>query len=201
MNLGGRQSEPTGNAADPYLSEYQISPEEELDTIPIRDMLKYIGQNAGVYLVRFVMMKRSKTSLSFNLSSLFFGSYYFFYRKMYFWGGLVFLANFLCMLPSSMTNFFALLDLPANATLSRISDFSFFIWLIISFAISIFANKLYQKSATKKIVKIRTESVSDDSYKQQLSLKGGVSIAAAIIAAAAYYALNLLLLAGILFFK
>lgn len=198
----------TANAESGSFVYGGISPDDKIDEEPVRDLAVYIGDNAAYYLPRFKSMEENSYTLSFNFSALIFNFFYFFYRKMYWVGGILLalyivgmVPNFLLMnevfpqmlqdVKDTLPQLYWFLDLsalpPVNLMaadhyryLINMTGFiNFFIGLILSFC----ANHFYYIKAVAAVRKIREQQnmpVDRALYEKELTTKGGCSKAAVI---------------------
>ena len=130
-----------------------ISPQPEIYSSFDDDLLKvFIGKNSDKILAE-----------NFNFAAFFFGSIYFFYRKMYSCGFILFIIEMIF----------------SNLLKSQI--ITTVIGLILSFIVGLKTNQLYVKHAKKKIKKIKNNGISNEEIKTNCIKKGGTSIASAIL--------------------
>ncbi len=76
-----------------------VAPEEEIEGVPARDLVLYVGPNSHYYLPRFKLFANRSGKVQWNWSAFFFHFIYFFYRKMYLIGGIFLAAYLLIQLP------------------------------------------------------------------------------------------------------
>ena len=198
-----------GSAQTPFKNAYTLafgglSPEEEIDGFTARDAALFIGENSQYFLPRFKKMSEG-SPVSFNFCALIFNFLYFFYRKMYFFGGLLLGLVVLTQIPT----FFVMPEYTAFI-LANIEDISMGImpaefipqtnlwaWAVlpymryftfgISIAFAAFANRFYMGFVLRSVKNIRARfldqngQVADDrAYVDELAYRGRTSRAAVI---------------------
>ncbi len=191
--------DPRAAASSAYASAFGgVSPEEEIEGVSARDIAMFIGSNSRYFLPRFKQYTFGKGFFP-SLPAFFFGSFYFFYRKMYLVGscllGLFLLSQLptLFALPEYMAYILENMDLilkginPAPfvpsthlwvyAVMPYIRMVSFAIALTISF----FANRLYMSYVLRRVRRLKTVftrpdgQVDDMQYTAALTRKGGTN--------------------------
>ena len=100
---------------------------------------------------------------NFNFAAFFSGSIYFFYRKMYLYGVILFIIEMIL----------------SNLLKSQL--ITIVIGLMLSFIVGLKTNQLYVNHARKKIRKIKKNGTSNEEIKSNCIKKGGTSIASAIL--------------------
>lgn len=158
--------------------------EELIDGIPYSDWNAYIGKAAPVYLNDYSRMELQHTKISMSFGALFFGPFYFFYRKAWkpafgFLAAELVLAipTVLGLMQASGSAWTAGLDTGTVAVLSRIVSVLSFVLMLFR---TLFAKWLYRKSAAARIRRIRAEFPDANQRRVVLAAQGGVSIAAVI---------------------
>ena len=158
--------------------------EELIDGIPYSDWNDYIGKAAPVYLNDYSRMELQHTKISMCFGALFFGPFYFFYRKAWkpafgFLAAELVLAmpTVLGMMQASGSALTAGLGSGTLIVLSRLVSVLSFLMMIFR---TLFAKWLYRKSAAQRIRRIRAEFPDANQRRVVLAAQGGVSIAAVI---------------------
>lgn len=164
----------------------KITAETEIDGIKLKDMGDYVGQNQAYYLPNFVRFAKTKSKMSINFTAALFPEIFYFYRKMYLWGILLFVLRIVFIIPyletlrrfgyvtvKPMVDWFSLnisdksLDLLYSA-FNAIST-------ALSFACGFFTNWLYYRHTVKNIKRIKQSEFSDEVKANMIKAKGGVS--------------------------
>lgn len=169
-----------------------LNPDEEIDGIPVKDLAIFLGQNAHYFLPRFKQMKE-KNSNTWNWSSLLFTHYYLLFRRMTWFGVLLFLISLLLSIPAMLANYDAFLhvyspDSPStfdeNFLLAMASAFNF-LSIGVRLFLGMFTNRIYMNQVFRIIRKLKAEHGESTDYHSILVKNGGVSIkwAVAIVAA------------------
>lgn len=189
-NVGGMGGGfvPFGMPLNPYTTPFGgVSPDEDIDDIPAKDLAIFVGRNSHYYLPRFKQLSMTKgKGKIINWGAFFFTGGFYFYRKMYGWGILLWFLTFLCSIPSTLLMFDTLntaaaLSAPAVSIdanlLATLSMFANFLNITIKFAAGFFANSLYKRHSYKKIAKTKIDVENDPSiiYAEELTKKGSVA--------------------------
>ena len=176
--------------------------DEMIDGIPYSDWSDYIGKAAPIYLNDYSRMQLQHTKISMCLPALFFGPFYFFYRKA--WKpAFAFLAAELVLFIPTLLDMMQLSGSPLTAglssgtlvLLSRIMSLLSFVLVLVR---TLFAKWFYRKSAAQHIKRIRREFPDAAQRRAVLSAQGGVSWAAVIGAFILLMGPNLEALAGLI---
>ena len=157
---------------NPFTTPYGgVAPEEEIEGIPARDLVLYIGPNSHYYLPRFKLLAGKAGKVQWNWSAFFFHFIYFFYRKMYLAGGLFLAAYLLIQLPlflvlpdyihylyEALTSGSMFTSIPASVQwYMNYSYISNFILLALGAGASVIANRLYFKKVFKEVGVLRRQ--------------------------------------------
>ncbi len=197
----------------PFMNEQfnQTGSEKEIDGIKVSKIAKFVQVNYTRYIQKFSRISSKK--LSFNWSALIFNPYWFFFRKLYYVGGIflgvqVLLSVFLSFLMMRLgldtffeeyANILASQDIEAFQTFVLGSTPELMkIMLISSIALipnlisGFVADKIYKRNAFKNIKKIE-ESGEPDNITAYIKNGAGVSLLAAGLSIFGYEALITLL--------
>ncbi len=159
-----------------FTNMINMSSNDHIDGIKVKDWLTYIGTAAPSYLFAFKRMDETKRKVSFSISALFFGPLYFLYRKMWLWGVLSFLLQAVLSIPSSIVLLETLYGIVIPIE-SGTFNVLYYICNILLFATnlawSFFALYLYRKTAGKAIKKIRAASASQEEFEETLNRRSG----------------------------
>lgn len=158
--------------------------EENIDGIPIKHWITYIGNNYNYYLNIFKLQDSAKKKTSFTLSAVLYPFLYFLYRRI--WGAAIIsaLTNLVFNFPSIVVMYLAPLGINFGMnimTLDRLSGVFSIINILINLGWGIFAAWLYRKSAGEKINRIKGQTLSDVDFNDRLKQKSGTSLAAPVI--------------------
>ena len=195
---GGETASPGGQpfrqmAYNPYTTPFGgLSPDEEVEDIPAKDLVLYVGQNTHYFLPKFKEMAARGKSVSWNWSAFFLGAYYFFYRKMWGLGAIATVLSLFLSAPSLIITFNAVfyqlgMEMPASAAalqfLDNVSNYFYILSLALNLFFGLFFNRLYKNKVFRNIRSIREENAGgqDQDYGIQLAKKGGVSVKAIFI--------------------
>lgn len=159
-----------------------ISPNEEIDSIPASDWNCFIGKNANYYLPHFKQLSSSKVKM-LNWGAFFFDGWYFIYRKMYGIGILILILLSILYIPTVLILYERIVSSSiiyesTNLNIDLLTKVEF-IFGIISFIIrllcGIYANTIYKSHATKKIKNIKSKQSSQTEYVEMLAQSGSVN--------------------------
>lgn len=175
-----------------------LSPDEEIDGETVRDIAMYIGNGSAYYLPRFRLMSQGHRVVSPNFSAFLFSFCYFFYRKMYLIGGILFVLSLVGSIPSYLYTFevfpevmaqwgftsFGTVDLVSADRFLRMNNVAQTLNIIIRLITCFCANRFYYNRVVSAVHKIRTgegAGKTSQEYGQILSQRGGTSKAAVAI--------------------
>ncbi len=167
---------------NPFTTPYGgVAPEEEIDGIPARDMVLFVGPNSHYYLPRFKMIAGKIGKVQWNWSAFFFHFIYFFYRKMYLAGALFLGAYLLIQLPmfltlpdyihylyDALTSSSMFTTMPSSVQwYMNYSYIANFILLALGMAASLAANRIYYKKVCKDVGLLRQEWLKTEGEKPE----------------------------------
>ena len=150
----------------------QISTEERIDGIPIKDWLVYLGPTA-VSLVRSFLKQNNKSSKwGFSIGAFLFPVLYYLYYKIWSVAAFILFIDILCNAPTILIQ----LNYPAAsligmsaARFSTLADILSYTYLAVVFIISLFSKTIVRKSSSVKIKKIRRSCTNEIDYANLLS--------------------------------
>ena len=190
-------------AYNPYTTPFGgLSPDVEIDGIPVKDLALYVGQNTHYFLPKFKDMATRGKNAGWNWAAFFLSSYYYFYRKMWLPGILIAVLSLLFSIPNMILLYSSLFlqmgfDLPSADSLINAAESLSNLFYILSLALNllsaVFANYLYKRKAFKAVKELRASQGGQPDYSTLLTAKGGASIKGVIILAAASFAASFLL--------
>ncbi len=151
-----------------------IDLEEELDGVKVKEISAHIKHNQRYYLPRFKFLSGERW-FNWNWGAFFFTSYYYLYRKMWLWGILLFVFEFLIETASLVSIYMAMQGNLSEQPYMLISTVIQALTMFVRFASSVLANKLYRTHVISKIKKIKAKYTDKQDYERKLSQKGGVS--------------------------
>lgn len=201
---GGQQGMPPFHqmAYNPYTTPFGgLSPDEEIDGVPVKDLAIYVGQNSHYFLPKFKEMSTRGKKISWNWAAFFLDCYYLFYRKMWGLGILVALISILLSLPNTIILYSALFEqLGATLPFSQetldviymLNNVFYILSLGLKLGVGAFSNFAYRCKVFRSIEKIHTETGDSPEYTTILTQKGGVSIKVIIVCIVVTLALSFL---------
>lgn len=187
-----------GGFANP--NAMRFDQDSDIDGVKLGDLARYVGKNQFSYLTNFIRFGKFGGKVSLNFSALLFPQLYFFYRKMNLLGIIYLLLTVVLSIPTVMM-MSAAGYLPSISFVNEsyvtsnnflmIRNLSSSVLMVIQCISAIFANYWYYKIARKKIMQVRSESAGTDEeeIRDTITKRGGVSLAAFILAALVTYAL------------
>lgn len=177
------------------------APAREYDGIDSAAWSAYIGRSAPYYLYQFSRMDAQKRKTSICWSALFFAPMYFFYRRMWGWGILSFVASLLLSIPSYINIFQTFGAAGSAAAPSAVLSAFSWICFILSWAMSLFfalyAFYLFRRHAGKKLHEMQQACADKAGMEAALARTGGPSVLAVVVLFAVLVALNMFLISWI----
>ncbi len=170
------------NFSDPLCG---FNPDEDVEGVKMADLGDFVGSNTHYYLPIFKRIKETGHAISWNFCAMLFPELYFSYRKM----PLIALVAWLGRIISQIPEFIAMLSqlggtgaLAAAASEIDVTSSAFQGVVMIGYAIfysmmlilGFNANKLYFRSALKKIKAVKENSDGRD-VRGEIVRKGGTS--------------------------
>ena len=190
---------------NPYTTPFAgLDPAEEIRGISIKDWAMFFGDKAFYFLPRLKAMQINKFFINTNWAAFLTSFFYYFYRKMYLVGAILlsmFVISYVPMVyvvfeylkdayaANGMT---ALMSIDVNAFMSftqayegllTFSSAARNIAFLSTAVLSVFANKIYFKTAESKIKALREKYKDDRDYSQSLAKHGRTSTLAVILVA------------------
>lgn len=171
----------------------KLDDKEIIDGISVRELKLFIGQSPYYFISRFRFFKKGRLNLSLNVPGYIGGFVYYFYRKMYLMGVIMFIITLVTSIPmliyimanpSAMFRNDSIYQNPIlsslpNSYLTRLERYSN-IANRISFIVSVLNgslfNILYKKHVYKSINAIKSKNLTVEEYESELAKKGGVSL-------------------------
>ena len=169
-----------------FLAE-SMDPESEMDGIPLKEWAAFVGRSAPYYLTVFQQMQRNGGKGRFSLSALFFGSPYFFYRKMWKWGFIFLALECVGMLPNLLSMLVASGSaVTAGLTLEALQPFGLVLSIVnlaVAFIRGFIACPKYYKQCKQRIDMVREKVPAGPQRYQVLTSMGGTNLIMAILLA------------------
>ncbi len=164
------------SAVEMFEQIVNISDNEELDGIKVKDWRTYIGKAAPRYLFSFKRMDATKQKINFSLTAMLFAPIFFLYRRMWLIGILALLIDIILSIPSSIRVVQLLYGFEINIdeeTLNTLAYIASIVTALVNAAWGAFAIYLYRKSAIKNIKRMKKQAPSEEAYQQVLTKKAG----------------------------
>ena len=196
-----RENGPSSERAYRYAPDSQgYFDDWEFQGVSAREFSAYTGGSSYYFLNQFKRLVRSHGNISWNWPAFLFGFPYFFYRRMYRFGLLLLLWEFLAVLPTMAC--FIVGPLDDNITLygmqiaynaQLLSQFSILGDIIgmlrwgVMILCGLFANKLYLRQAIRQIKRFREEHGVDSQYYYSLAMLGRPNPLAIALLFAAFF--------------
>ncbi len=176
-----------------------MNPDEEFESVRLKDLADFVRTNQIYYLPIFKKMKDTGQKVSINIISFIFPQLYFANRKMWVWTAVSILISILLSIPTLLYLMFEYNITGSIFDIINIESKGFEIIYnatgFLSFAFKalmlLFSNWLYYRFSLKKI---KRSKMSEETVKSEsLSAEGGTSTAGIFIAFAIESAITLLL--------
>ena len=190
-------------AYNPYTTPFGgLSPDEEIDGIPVKDLALYVGQNTHYFLPKFKEMATRGKNAGWNWAAFFLNAYYFFYRKMWLPGILFAVFSILLYIPNVILMYSDLLlnlgfAVPFSnnflMAMNSLSNIFYILSLVLNLLAAIFANYLYKRKVFHDVDALRTSHGEQQDYSIALTAKGGVSLKGVILFIVVSFALSFFL--------
>lgn len=156
--------------------------DELMDGIPCSDWLAYIGPSGEAYMAAYSRMQLQSSKISMSFSALFFGPFYFFYRKAWKPAFAFLAAEILLSIPSLISMMqisgSALTPAISNSALDVLARTASVLSFVLMALRGLYGKWLYRKSSAERIRHIRDEFPDADQRRAVLEAQGGVSWAA-----------------------
>lgn len=188
-----------------------LDPGSEIEGEKVHDIARYVGAGSASYLPRFKVLSETGRSISLNISAMFFGCFYFFYRKMYAVGAFLVVLYLISSIPGYLQSWElmpevmrqlgfldqATLDEAMITHLGQLSDILHICNAVIVMIVSLFANKYYMNRVITDVRTIRQrreqDQVEQPVYEAKLISAGGVDRSAVMKLIIAYVLLNFII--------
>jgi ribosomal protein L40E len=177
---------------------------DEIDGIPIKEWVVYIGQSFNYYLYHFISQNKSKKKTSFTLSAAFFPVLYFIYRRVWGAAAVALVSAFLLNIPFVVLNVLlpSGIDFGISVTVwQNAANLFSGLSLILNVLFGVFAVWLYRRKAVKHMNKLKLESETQDQYLQKLNKVSGPSKTGVLIFAGLVFGLAFISSVLISFFQ
>ena len=175
---------------NPYTTPYGgLSPDEEIDGVPAKDLAIFVGENTQYYLPKFKEMKTSGRT-TINWSAFLLEFLFLIYRKMYLAAALVFIITNLISFGFTMLITSGSVLEATPQMVSMITMMTYGVSLASRFAVGFLFNRLYMNHCLKKIKALKTAHSDQNDYYAGLTKSGSVSRKAIIIICCIYLALS-----------
>lgn len=212
MGMGPMGMGPMGM---PFVQTQKVTPDTDFDGNTAGEYASYVGQNRLYFLAQFLKFSKTKSKSSFSFVGFLFPEYYFFYRKMYGKGILIFLLTLLISIPSMIITFnvdyidkvfgSAELFTPLlndvnlkSELLNRLYDICWVGSWVLQIVCGIFVNFWYYKQAKKTVEKAKEKAQDDKNEATRIiTEKGGTSVGAMILSICLHAALTVAVLLAV----
>ena len=185
-----------------------VSPDSEIDGVPVKDIADYVGVNSAYYIPRFKIMQENKRAISVNFCGLLLGPLWMFFRKMFKWAIPAGIIVFALMLPNNMLGlaetmkvYLENLTFDINIGEVNIPEIVAVMCQLLAvgvqFVSGLFGNKLYMRHVLGKIKRFKETVPDEESYKKTLVRDGKSNMGLAIMM---YFLYNTASLAALIIF-
>ncbi|MBD8048147.1 MAG: DUF2628 domain-containing protein [Clostridium argentinense] len=136
-----------------------IDYDKVFDNISKEEIATFIGKkNNSYYLDKWVNLKFTNKYASWNWCAFFMSSYWLLYRKMYLWGFVTIVVNFV-----------SIGGIVIGETIIPP--------LVLSTLLGIFGNSIYYNHAKEKIYKVKEKNLSEEEKLKLIKKRGGINLA------------------------
>jgi len=176
--------------AENSFAEDAAAGQPPISGLPAQDVAMHIGPNSHHYLPLFYKIEEQSNAPQFNVAACFLNFFYYFYRKMYLVGTVMLAAFLLCLVPFFLFSWELLpfmlyqrglagppavaINMPGAELYSMIFVSALVVHFIVSFTLSMFANRIYHKQVVDKIRTLMQEYPDESQYRTALVRAGGV---------------------------
>jgi len=161
-----------------------------------RRLLKqYIGENHQYYVHAWKLLKRKTGCISWNWAAFFFGFIWCAYRKMRFYGLIIFLLYIITQFPILTLLFMEHFDIKFTIYkhLPVISLWMIGVRLVLMLFTGMYGNYFYFRTATKIVQKSINKIPSERKLTKHVLRKGGVSLAYSCASVMLFYGMLVLI--------
>lgn len=186
-------------AFDPQDKCCGMNPDEEFESVKLKDIADFVKSNQIYYLPIFKKMKDTGQKISLNIISFLFPQLYFANRKMWLWTAISILLSLVLSIPSIIYlmyevnisgGIFNIINIESKG-FELIYNATGYLSFAFKALMLMFSNWLYYRFSLKKI---KQNKISEESGNaESLSAKGGTSTAGIFIAFAIESALTLII--------
>lgn len=175
-----RAAVPEEFVGTPFESMVGTAMHQDYDGISSADWATYIGKSAPYYMMQFERMDKTGHKTSICWSALFFGPFYFLYRKMWSIGILTALLSFLISVPSFLMllqemNVSIGISLSAQ-TLTTLLTLCMPLNWALQIACGIFAFYLFRRHAASRLTAMRDACETPEAFHEVVAQNAGPSI-------------------------
>ena len=202
-----RQQEDPRQAAYDSL-EHPLGPDDHIHKISVRDLIAFVQKNAQHYIRLFTLASQNFGATALSWSALFFGPFFYFYRKMYKEGLLYLIIDLASYLPSFAVVYHLMPQALADSTLLytmnfntsgmetllTIANIASYIPFILHIYCAFTANQKYYNHTMSTISRLQKQFSADrHEFERQVVKCGGVNPLAVFLAVFASAAAFLLI--------
>lgn len=147
-----------------YIKEENIIDYNKVfDTITKEEIVAFIGRKSNsYYLDKWANLKLSNKYVSWNWWAFFLSSYWLLYRKMYLWGFITIVINFVSI---------------GGVVIGE----TIIPPLVLSIILALFGNSIYYNHAKEKIYKVKKKNLSKENELKAIKKRGGINLAIPLI--------------------
>lgn len=203
---GFNQTRPNdfGNSSiPPFATQVVVNDNTPLvEDVTMGEARKFIGSNPIYFLMNFLNFSKAKKKISFNFMAILFPEFYFFYRKMYITGFIMFFFRTFASLPTVVAmfapsekrlyEFFSkILGFTVNsASLQNIFLVANIVLYVTMFVGGLLGNYFYYKKCINTIRKIKAKNLSESEKNSAIEQVGGVSKVAVCLSIGALFVVS-----------
>ena len=152
----------------------QVSTDEKIDGIPIKDWLVYLGPTAVSHIRTFIKQNNTNSKFGFSIGAFFFPVLFYLYYKAWDIAAIVLIVDIICNAPTILLQFnypIASMIGMSAAKFSSLADILAYSYLALILLLSLFAKTIIRKKSATKIKKIRRSCTNETEYSSLLAKK------------------------------
>lgn len=156
------------------LQVQQVSTNERIDGIPIRDWLVYLGPTSVSHIRTYLNQNNKNSIWGFAIGALLFPVLYFLYYRVWGLSAVILIVDIICNAPTILlqvnTSYVPFPGMTSGEFVTLANILSY-VYLIFVFLISLFAKTIVRKNSVKAIKRIRRSCNNENDYSILLSRK------------------------------
>ncbi len=189
------QQNPMTQEQSEMFSMAGITPDQEIDGIPVRDWATYLGRSAPYYTIIFHRMEQTRRKIFPSLCGFFFGPLFLLYRKVWIVGAASAAISALCSVPTLL-----MMILASNNPSAQPAEFLLaaqqicsILSILLQVALMLYSFYIIRWDGARKIRRFRQQASSAEEYQRLLQKKSAPSWVGILVYLGILVVLSLLL--------